>query len=76
MIEIERIGHCPVPIHLKLTYEDDSTEIIQEKVSVWKSGDATYSVTGSSSNKRIKKVELGAITIPDADLTNNVYLCK
>lgn len=75
-IEIERIGHYPVPIHLKLTYEDDSTEIIQEKVSVWKSGDTTYSVTGSGRNMSIKKVELGAITIPDADLTNNVYLCK
>lgn len=74
-IEIEKIGHYPVPIHLKLTYEDDSTEIIQEKVSVWKSGNATYSVTGSTS-KMIKKVELGDVIIPDADMMNNIYLCK
>jgi hypothetical protein len=74
-IEIEKIGHYPVPINLKITYEDGSNETIQEKVSVWKSGDSTYSIT-SSSSKKIKKVELGDVIIPDSDLGNNVYFPK
>ena len=74
-IEIEKVGYYPVPVHLKLTYEDESTEILQRKVSVWKSGYSTCSVT-CSDNKKIKRIELGDVTIPDANLMNNIYLCK
>ena len=74
-IEIEKVGNYPVPIHLKLIYEDESTEILQRKVSVWKSGYSTYSVT-CPDNKKIKRIELGNVTIPDANLINNIYLCK
>jgi len=74
-IEIEKVGHYPVPVHLKLTYEDESTEILQRKVSVWKSGYSTCSVT-CPDNKKIKRIELGNVTIPDANLMNNIYLCK
>ena len=74
-IEIENVGYYPVPVHLKLTYEDESTEILQRKVSVWKSGYSTCSVT-CSDNKKIKRIELGDVTIPDANLMNNIYLCK
>ena len=75
VIEIEKIGNYPMPVQLKLTYEDESTEIIQKNASVWKSGEINYSVTGLSS-KKIKKVELEDVIIPDADLMNNIYLCK
>lgn len=71
-IEIEKIGIYPVPIHLKLTYDDGSSEIIHKKVSVWKMGNSTYSIPVSG-NKKISKIELGDHTIPDADMTNNTF---
>ena len=74
-IEIEKVGHYPVPVYLKLTYEDESTEIFHRKVSVWKSGSSTCSIKWSD-NKKIKRIELGDVTIPDANLMNNIYLFK
>ncbi len=74
-IEIEKVGYYPVPVHLKLTYEDESTEIFHRKVSVWKSGSSTCSIKWSD-NKKIKRIELGDVTIPDANLMNNIYLFK
>jgi len=46
---------------------------LQRKVSVWKSGSSTCSVT-CPDNKKIKRIELGNVTIPDANLMNNIYL--
>jgi len=72
IIRIERVGHYPVPIHLKLTYADGTVETVHEKVSVWRSGDSTYTIV-SQSGKKLSGVELGDVIIPDVDLTNNIY---
>lgn len=71
-IEIMRVGNYPVPIHLKLTYDDGTVEIHHEKVSVWKNGESTYTII-TKNGKTLSSVELGDVIIPDVDLTNNIY---
>jgi hypothetical protein len=71
-IEIERIGNYPVPIHLNLSYQDETSQILHETAKVWRSGETTYSISGSS-KKMIARIELGDVTIPDADLSNNSF---
>ena len=72
-IIIQKIGHYPIPIHLKLTFQDGSTETLYRNVSVWKNGNSTYSIPYSD-NKKLKKIELGDRTIPDANPMNNTFL--
>lgn len=71
-IEIKRIGNYPVPIHLTLTFADQSTKIVHETVSVWKNNDTAFTVSVAG-NERVTTVELGDIIIPDADLSNNSW---
>jgi hypothetical protein len=67
---IERKGRYPSPIHVKISYEDGSSEIIHKKASVWKEGKRIYTINKTVS-RVIKSVELAGKRYLDADLTNN-----
>lgn len=69
-IVIEKKGRYPAPIHMKISYTDDSSEIIHKKASVWKDGNRIYTIKKNVS-KMIKSVELPEKSYLDADLTNN-----
>ncbi len=69
---IERKGDIPVPIHLKITYSDNSESTIQETASIWKDGAREYVII-LAPDKTVKQVQLGNQQIPDADMSNNVY---
>jgi hypothetical protein len=71
-IEIERVGHYPVPINLKLIYEDGTVEILHENVSAWNKDETSYTIVVQS-DKTLRTVKLGDVYIPDVDLTNNIY---
>ena len=71
-IVIEKKGHYPAPIKLKVTYADDTNEIISEKASVWKNGDVFYTIEKPAS-KRIKSVELYEHRVLDADSSNDKF---
>jgi len=71
-INIEKKGHYPAPVHLKIIFADRSVETIKENASVWKEGNTVYSIKRKSL-KKIKSVELLDSSLLDADLSNNCY---
>jgi aminopeptidase N len=68
-------GKQPVPVDLKITFDDDSTEEIYQAVGVWKElkGKAKFHL---DTRKKVKKVELGNNGIPDVNQENNVWESK
>lgn len=74
-ISVEKIGSVPVPIDLKITYADNSTEDIHKSTSIWKTGSKEFKISFKT-KKTIKKVELNTKLVPDADSKNNVFEVK
>ncbi len=72
---IEKIGHYPAPVHLEIFYLDSSSEIIKKKTSVWKNGHQTYILTLPEKSP-IKRLELKSRLVPDADVSNNVFIVE
>jgi hypothetical protein len=68
-LTVRKIGSYPVPVKLKVTFDDNSTETIYQSAIVWKNSDTwTFSQTYT---KTVIKVELGDRNIPDAFPKNN-----
>jgi len=74
-IVIEKIDNVPVPIDLKITYIDDSTEEVHNSASLWKSGKKEITVSVNT-KKEIKKVEINSKLVPDTNEKNNVFEMK
>lgn len=70
---IEKIGAMPVPVDLKIIFDDKSEELINQKASVWKKGENEISVS-INSKKKIEKIELISVLGPDVDNKNNTYI--
>lgn len=72
ILVVEKIGSFPVPVEIKVFYEDGTMKQISENASVWADGKNTISV---SLDKKIKieKIELGNDMIPDSDRSNNLW---
>jgi aminopeptidase N len=69
---IERKGDMPVPIHLKITYTDNTEDTIKETAAIWKDGAREYVVVLSPA-KTVKQAQLGNTLIPDSNMANNSY---
>lgn len=74
-ITIEKAGHYPAPIALLITYADGTDESVEHNAGIWKNGNKTYEVLGST-GKKIKSVELMNASGLDADLSNNSFLVQ
>ena len=74
-ISVEKIGSVPVPVDLKVTYADSTTEDIHKGTTVWKDGKKEIKVN-LKTKKEIKTVELNTKLVPDADEKNNIYEVK
>ena len=72
-IIIRKVGNIPVPVQLKLIFEDDSTEIIYRTAIVWKEGNDLIEIIFES-EKDLKEVILGSDSIPDVDPENNLIV--
>jgi len=72
---ISREGILPVPVVLKYTYEDGTSEEVTRPVTVWKGGNKEYTVEYKPS-KKVTKIDLGANRIPDANRADNRYMFK
>ena len=70
VIEIEKIGELPVPVELKLEFNDGTKINISKSAEVWKKGDKTFEVRYGT-DKTISTCILGADWIPDVDFSNN-----
>jgi len=71
-IIVERVGILPIPIALKLIADDLSEIVIHNDASIWKNGDKEI-IVEETTDKKIIKVELRSILIPDVNKKNNVY---
>ena len=63
-VVIENDGGLPVPIHLKIYYEDRDVEEIKTTAEIWKDGNTTYDVPVKN-DKKITQIDLGDETVPD-----------
>ncbi|MFW5974672.1 MAG: M1 family metallopeptidase [Bacteroidota bacterium] len=70
-VQIEKRGVLPVPVKLKIGYEDGTEETIERSADIWKQSDVfNYQ---ARENKTISFIYLGGIDIPDSYPENNIY---
>lgn len=69
---IKKVGSYPVPIDLKITYADETEEIIHKPASVWKNGESTHRIK-INNTKSYKKLELISVLGPDVNKQNNIF---
>jgi hypothetical protein len=72
-VVIEKIGYYPAPVHLEIYYEDGSSEMIKEDASVWQHGNHIITILLPEKD-RIEKIELKNRLVPDANVSNNLYV--
>lgn len=71
-IVIEQKGNIPVPVHLKITFTDGTSTTVHHSPEVWKEGGKQFRVI-LQADRKVKNVELGDRTIPDADPGDNKW---
>ncbi len=71
-ITVTSVGNKPVPIDLTFTFTDGTTQKMHRSIAVWKQGNKKVTLT-LKTNKKVKKVKLGAVHNADADFSNNRY---
>jgi hypothetical protein len=70
-ITIDKIGSFPTPINLLVSYEDGTTDEINESAALWKGGGEYVTIT-IDSPVAVTKVEINSLTVPDVDRGNDV----
>ncbi len=71
-IVVEKIGNQPVPIAIKIFFEDDSVQEMYETAGIWKD-QKTKAEFHLDSSKKIKRIELGNSRIPDVNPEDNIW---
>jgi aminopeptidase N len=74
-ITIAMKGTKPVPVDINITFADQSTQTIHRAVDVWEKGNTTFEITVPTA-KRISRITLGSLYVPDANHSDNVYEVK
>lgn len=73
-LSVENKGRYPVPIKIKITFADNTSELIYQTALVWK--DKSKWSLKKKFDKSIVKIELGDINIPDAFELDNIFIVK
>lgn len=69
-IVVENLGGLPLPVNIKVTFVDDTTEEFMLKPDVWRSGKSSLMIP-LTSRLPVRELELGDRTIPDVNRKNN-----
>ncbi|WP_034256835.1 M1 family metallopeptidase [Adhaeribacter aquaticus] len=69
-VVIENKGTKPVPIDLKVTFDDKTVRKIHHNISVWEEGNTNVTIT-ITTPKQIKHLTLGSSHVPDSNPANN-----
>ena len=72
LIEIVRAGRSPVPIDLAIEFEDGTSAVRHEPVSVWREGNTAATLTVPARGE-IRSIVLGNWNTPDANPADNRY---
>jgi len=75
IVTIEKPGNIPVPISLKIIYDDDSTIVVKQTARVWEKGNKSYQIN-ITGDKKIKQLALDNRSIPDVIRRNNSFDVK
>jgi len=67
---VKMIGNQPVPVAIKIIYEDGSEQIINKSTKVWENEKKEF-VLDVDSNKKISSAEIDVEKIPDMNEDNN-----
>ncbi|QPH40772.1 M1 family metallopeptidase [Pedobacter endophyticus] len=71
-ITIENKGIKALPIDLKLSYDDDSTENQHRSIGVWEKGNSTTQIE-IKTTKKLRKVVMGDVHTPDKVKSDNSF---
>ena len=74
-IVIESKGNKPVPIDATITFTDSSVQKMHRSIAVWEKENKTVTLKFNSS-KKIVKIELGSLYVPDVNKNDNVWQAK
>ncbi len=66
VVKVEKTGHYPAPIVLKVWYEDNTFDIFHENAGIWKKENDFYEIS-ILAKKKVKMLELIDFTGLDAD---------
>lgn len=69
---VKRVGKIPVPVSIKITFEDNSTNEIYETAKIWKDGKTEIAYKLKVIKKPVS-IELNSTKIPDANRTKNTF---
>lgn len=72
LINIDRLGHFPSLINLKISYQDGTIEIVHQTPEVWKNGTSNV-IIEKNLYRKIKKLELLDEHGLDVNPSNNTY---
>lgn len=75
IVNVKNLSTYPVPVDLKVSYADGTTETFHKPASVWKGGEKIYKYK-IDSPKEISKIELIQVMGPDINTNNNSYEVK
>jgi hypothetical protein len=70
---ISKEGSIPIPIKLKIVFEDGSEIELNHTAAVWKNGNKEFLIEYSA-DKPVKEIILGSPDIPDTDSENNLVV--
>lgn len=70
VIKILKIGAQPVPVKVKLVYNDETVETIVKNIRIWQSEKNEFEIN-TDKNKILKSAEIITDQIPDVDSSNN-----
>lgn len=74
-IAVANKGTKFMPVDVKVTYQDGSTEMLHRAVDCWKNGEKSISID-LKTRKLVKKLVLGEIHTPDVNKSNNTLTIK
>ena len=74
-IIIESVGTKPVPVDLTIIFKDGSTKKIHQSIAAWEKGN-TKTTIRFTETKKLSRIELGSVHVPDANKKNNTWSSK
>jgi hypothetical protein len=72
-VEVENAGQLLMPLHIGVTYEDGSEEVIKLPIDIWRNNEITFT-KGFFADKRVIEIELDPDQVfADVNRENNVW---
>jgi Peptidase family M1 domain len=72
-VEVLSVGTKPVPVDLTIFFDDHTTRLIHRDISYWETGNRQILISFPMENKKISKLKLGGLYVPDVNKKDNEY---